>query len=63
MDSGTDFKLHSGLLITRVGKGILVNTSNEWSLHSQKDFSEDAQDILKRSTKEDPYEYWYNFEG
>ncbi len=62
MSSESNFRLHCGLQMTVVGDSVLINAADSWELASSSEFSKEAEDILKRSTKEDRYYYWWNWE-
>ena len=54
-------KLYSGLLMTRVGDEVLINSGSKWSVHSMAEFESDAEVILKRSTTDNMYIMWYDW--
>jgi len=54
-------KAYTGLLLTVVDEGVLINAGNQWSVHGMQEFLMEADDVLKNSTQDNNYIQWYNY--
>lgn len=53
-------RLYNGLLVTVVGKEVLVNAGDRWAVHCMEEFMRDSNDYLAQSSIKEEFYQWYS---
>lgn len=53
---------YNGMLTTRVGKDVLVNSGNKWTLTRYDEYIKDVELHLDRSEDNEAFYQWYDVE-